>query len=464
MNMTSTLRSVLRRGSRAFVSLVGCSVPLALSGCTTGDKQNELENVAKDWSMVIRASQVIPVYPLTEDVQPGDMFLVDRPINEQQTQYKEKGFLPLDVHVARLQPSGYSDFYKNSFQVGGTDKLVPNHWLSPGQSKDKAWLDAPQAGFPSYKFSVKRGGGLNAALPISGVPVGLTLLGADAADGSITIDKAKTFGIDTISLYRQLVDEWAKRDDAKQFLRDHASTPSKNNYLRVITRVYLTGRMIVQLNSTATSSAGVSVGAAKPVELLTASPNADPKVATAEQYQGNVDKLNTLLEKSLLKTTVAEGVEALLPGATLKVVAASSRSITMAEDFIDRPLIIGYLGFDVLIDQNGRLGLATETRHILEGIAEPPALAFSATEESVIALTRQIQDRPDKDTIARTVAGIIGAPLTTDLTAADPNSSAWGTIGGSIVKYIKSDKPSERDSRLRQVSSALRRALADAGN
>jgi hypothetical protein len=42
-----------------------------------------MEDVARDWSVVIRASQVVPVYPLTEDVQPGDIFLAQTPIDKQ---------------------------------------------------------------------------------------------------------------------------------------------------------------------------------------------------------------------------------------------------------------------------------------------------------------------------------------------------------------------------------------------
>ena len=77
-------------------SLFAMSV-VALSGCATerlsGD---QLARVAKDWALGIRASQVIPVYPLTEDLQPGDLFLVQTPVEEQARVYMEKGFLPLE--------------------------------------------------------------------------------------------------------------------------------------------------------------------------------------------------------------------------------------------------------------------------------------------------------------------------------------------------------------------------------
>ena len=49
-------------------------------GCTTKLRNKQLEKVAKDWALIFRASQVIPVYPLTEDLQPGDVLLVSTPI------------------------------------------------------------------------------------------------------------------------------------------------------------------------------------------------------------------------------------------------------------------------------------------------------------------------------------------------------------------------------------------------
>ncbi|MBK8016687.1 MAG: hypothetical protein IPK20_08145, partial [Betaproteobacteria bacterium] len=83
-----------------------------LGACsTTKPAASQLERIAKDWALGIRASQVIPVYPLTEDLQPGDVFLVQTPVEEQTRLYLEKGFLPLENLVTRLRVSGYQDFY-----------------------------------------------------------------------------------------------------------------------------------------------------------------------------------------------------------------------------------------------------------------------------------------------------------------------------------------------------------------
>jgi len=65
----------------AWISTLGAVVLLLVGGCA--NKERQLEQVAKDWCLTIRASQVIPVYPMTEDLQPGDVFLVQRTVDEQ---------------------------------------------------------------------------------------------------------------------------------------------------------------------------------------------------------------------------------------------------------------------------------------------------------------------------------------------------------------------------------------------
>src|SRR5262249_27405451 len=154
----------------------------ASTGCdTTGAKERQLARVAKDWSLVVRASQVIPVYPLTEDVLPGDVFLVRTRIEDQIKRYEERGFLQLDQLLVRIPTKVYADFYMHSYGIGQNGD-TPYHWKFPNPN---AITNAPRAAFPSYSFTIKKGAGLNVALPVEGVPVALNLLGASSAHGDI---------------------------------------------------------------------------------------------------------------------------------------------------------------------------------------------------------------------------------------------------------------------------------------
>ncbi len=330
-------------------------------GCATRLRNQELEAVAKDWSMVIRASQVIPVYPLTEDLQPGDVFLVQVPIDRQQKVYRQRGFLPLDNLVLRINPGGYLPFYRQSFAVGDDQTPLPKHWLKPGA--ENAWGTAPKATFPSYSFSVRSGGGFNVAVPVQGVPVGLSLLGGGAAAGTITIADARTYGVDTVSLHQDVV-RWAR--DNRSFLQNFASDGDRRNYLRVVSRVYLAGTLNVSLQSTRNVGLTASGGASKPVPLDNVVPTAGPDVSavTLESYKKNVATLNGMIEEAL--KVASGGASQMLPGGTVKIVSASAGSISLNETFA-RPLVIGYLGFDIPILARGMLGSPIPTHAALEG-------------------------------------------------------------------------------------------------
>src|SRR5205085_11004909 len=86
-------------------------------GCQ--NKEDQLEHVARDWSLTIRASQVIPVYPLTEDVQPGDIYLVRTRTDDQVAVYNKRGFLPLENLLHRLRPEGYDAIYEKAYHTDG---------------------------------------------------------------------------------------------------------------------------------------------------------------------------------------------------------------------------------------------------------------------------------------------------------------------------------------------------------
>ena len=372
--------------------LVGLLIAAVVAGCGSlpRSKEGELEQVAKDWSMTIRASQVIPVYPLSEDLQPGDVFLVQMPIDRQQEIYRRKGFLPLDNLVDRIQPSGFCAFYGSSF-LNGLDgcKPLPVTWLAPGNAN--AWAAAPGASFPTYSFSARRGAGFNLALPIQGVPVGLSLLGGDAAQGSVTIAEAKTYGVDTVSLYEDLTKWAAKRS---RFLAHFAPGEDRQNYLRVISRVYLTGNLTVSLQSARSAGGGLSAGAPKPVDIFSVNPGDKPEAITAEAYEKNLGLINDTISKSIQS---AAGGAAALPGGSLRVVAASANAITLREDFA-RPLIIGYLGFDVAIGADGALGPPIPTHAVLSNQQPVPAAAQQRVEQRQQDIDEIVAQITDPDT------------------------------------------------------------------
>lgn len=387
--------------SKCFNHMLLIAVLLGSSGCASYWKRVELEAVARDWCQVVRASQVLPVYPLTEDIQPGDVFLVTRPIGQEAKLYRGgwfsagKGFLPFEQHLARLQPLDFQTFYGKSYGIS-EHKDTPRHWqfpavpnaeskpapgsgsadaLAPSRpvgSSDKelirhrastAWTNAPRAAFPSYSFKVKSGSGLKLAVPVQGVPIGLNVMQAGSASGSITISDAYTYGVSLDELSRS-VESWSQNPDRLAMfkaIRDKASRPI---YVRVVSRVYLTGSVVVSLQSDQTSGGELSGGKSQEITLLEKGDE-----GAVKNYSAILDLLNKKVEESL-------------PGGTVKFAQASSRAVTMHETF-DRPLVIGYIAFDFPILTDGSLGVPVSTLERLKEKESPEVTIGQLSEEQV---------------------------------------------------------------------------------
>jgi hypothetical protein len=212
---------------------------------------HEVEQVAKDWCKTIRASQVVPVYPLIEDLQPGDVFLVTLPSNEQQRLYKDRGFLPLDLQVTRLDlptPS-YDRFYKAqyfqaAYASNGNGKPKLTRLVASDGSTDsfKQSFSVPRASFPTYTVDVRRSGGFRAAIPLQSIPIGVSLLSADSATASVTIADAYTYCAQPDTVETKLR-AWAAEPENRLRLLEYNTGRRQNQplYLRVVQRVYLTG-------------------------------------------------------------------------------------------------------------------------------------------------------------------------------------------------------------------------------
>ena len=216
--------------------LTGCSLFSPKKAMT-----NQLENVAKDWCLTMRASQVLCVYPLSEDVQVGDIYLVNTSIPNQVKQYVQNGFLPFDMLLTRLQPVNYRAMYANAYATQDQWANIPHQWQSPPNATANNWTAAPHAAFPSYTFAVQQGQSLKLAVPVQAVPIGLSLLNSNQAHGAIEISDASTYGVDQLSLDQQ-VEAWAACPTTRALLTRYAPNgPMNEHYIRVITRVYLTG-------------------------------------------------------------------------------------------------------------------------------------------------------------------------------------------------------------------------------
>jgi len=330
----------------------------------------QLENVAKDWCLTMRASQVLCVYPLSEDVQVGDIYLVNTSIPNQVKQYSQNGFLPFDMLLTRLQPVNYRAMYANAYATQDQWGNIPHQWQFPANTPTNNWEAAPHAAFPSYTFAVQQGQSLKLAVPVQAVPIGLSLLNSTQAHGSIEIADASTYGIDQVSVDQQ-VEAWAACPTTRALLARYAPDgPGNSHYIRVITRVYLTGKVNVSVTNDAQRGAGLDAGVSQNAQL--------PAAPAAGDAATNYSNLVTTLNNS-----ISSGTTVTKPGGSIRIAAVSNRSVSMSETF-DRPIVIGYIAYDRAIGAGGLLGQPRSTLQQMEGTVEPaPQPSAGDTSQSV---------------------------------------------------------------------------------
>ncbi len=362
---------------------------LILGGCKSLDtrKEDQLARVARDWCLTIRASQVLPVYPLTEDLQVGDVFLVETAIEDEVHTLEAKGFLPLDNVVARLQPTGWDTFYNGAYGVAD-NSVLPRQWQfpqPPPATPGTAWSTAPGAAFPTYTFQVKKGQGATLAIPIQSVPVGLSLLQTGDAYGMVNIASASTYGL-PISVLEPQINAWAadNRDFLKQYgprttTDRHGKEKLEQHYLRMVYRVYVAGGVNVSLIDNRAFGARADAGASKPVALFDAGETSEAADA-AKNYASMLSSLS-------------QSVAAATPGANVTFSSASSRGVAMNETF-PRPLVIGYLGFDLPIAADGRLGPAMPTHARVTGQDVAESTAVFGADSNADALRTWLESEP----------------------------------------------------------------------
>jgi hypothetical protein len=211
-------------------------------------------------------------------------------------------------------------------------------------------------GFPSYSIQVKKGGGFNAAFPISGVPVGLSYVSSAQAKISVQLKKTHTFGLDQESLEKPFRN-WLS--NSADLTRQFARPADKTAFLRLVTRVFLVSEVNVSVTGDEASSLGASGGVPKPVDL----PSLQDTNAIAN-YTNSMGALSKMVE----------ALSGSAPGGSLKLASATSRSISLNETF-SRPLVIGYIAQDYPILEDGGIGNPISTQGVLEGRIKDPLAA-----------------------------------------------------------------------------------------
>lgn len=364
----------LSTGVRA--SLLVVAIVATSGGCAERMRQQGLESVAGDWLSTIRASQVMPVYPPTEDLEPGDVFLVTVPIQEQHELFERDDYVPLDMLGPRLDVPvpGYDRFYDGRYWEGTFGS--PPH-PRPGQAGTDAVM-APRVFFPDYSVDVAVGGRMDVGIPLRGVPVGLQLLGADSAVATVSLRDTYTYALPGDHLLGQLR-AWAAQPPVRDMLGEMAAAHEDVIYLRCVNRVFLARQVSVLVSTTTDDAQGFTAGAATLEDVQSAD--------EATAYRSSIDAVNAALATPADAADGA-GIQPLggAPSASLVLRQRTSRTVELQED-LGQPLVIGYLGFDVPVLASGDIGPPVATRELVRNPSQPsarPATGQRSVEERLL--------------------------------------------------------------------------------
>lgn len=480
---------------------------IILSGCAS--KLKQLENVARDWSMTIRASQIIPVYPLTEDLRPGDVFVVATPVNKQIEGFDKKGFLPLDQTIVRL--TGYKEFashikfseqYADSYFrspyaavshplpgspdgissgcVDSTESVPEGSGASQGNGPPPDVVCAPRAAFPSYSFEVSRSAGLGLALPIQGVPFALGIMGAEAANGTVNISDAYTYGVDGEAAYKAFK-AWHNNSFIRNTLGAMVKQQNSEIYLRVVTRVYFARSLQVSLFNADAVSGDLALGAKPPLvnmssverrvvqespqtskpsqpppetesnpapESVEETGNAPPTQPLAGDNGLNLDTADSPGITNPDDIQTAEAINRKLPNVSFKFQQASRRSVSMTETF-KRPVVIGYVGFDVRVNQYGDVSVPLPSFGVLNQDVDVDGfnIILGGSDDPVLApmkALRAVSEGSDNKikTICDRIAKKVGGSYKNEYQKRiDNKSKPYDAIVGANVHYLNVSPP-----------------------
>jgi hypothetical protein len=159
------------------------------------------------------------------------------------------------------------------------------------------------------------------------------------------------------------------------------------SYVRVVYRVFVAGGMNVSLINDSSTGFRGDAGASKAPTLFDGGSS-----TTAVNAASDYSQMLTALNASIASTAL---------GANVQIASASSRSVAMNETF-PRPLVVGYLAFDRMIDEGGLLGppIPTQARITGHQYIDATVKLASQNDESRVRVEKWINSDPSANSAA----------------------------------------------------------------
>jgi hypothetical protein len=244
---------------------------------------------------------------------------------------------------------------------------------------------------------------------------------------------------------------WAEKPENKNLLARFREQAGREVYVRIVSRVYLTRSVTVNMSNSRYFESKGSAGAKKKVEL-----------DARDSFIAEGDPPPPPLPVAMFGAAQAKGVENAVtqgvPGGSFKIVQASGRTVTMKETFA-RPLVVGFLGFDFPVHEGGSLGAPLSTRARLAG-EEVRTGKLSAKQEEYLILRQAVEGSDFKEAIYEATAKEIGGEFMTTYAAAKATDGATIAFTATKTGWLVGKSPQELYER--EVYDALLKAWREA--
>jgi hypothetical protein len=370
----------MMRSALAFILVPGIFL---LSGCQSAPPDSSF--VAKQWSESIGSLNISPVYPPTEDLQVGDVFIAleGAPLEKGSDYLARAAFLDHVDVTGKL-----NELYKSRFSFPETADPVQGKIWKQNEAKQDVFKPPatitrlPLVAFPGFTVVKVRSAQLNASYPVQAFQFLFGASYSDDASVTISIPAAETYGIGIYDA-AQILTGWCLRSDAEicggrslRFFARNFSTFPPDRYqpiLYIVSRVYYarsitykySSNSVAALRASAAQAAAAALPQANAAAAAAAAAAPSPCPAAGNQVTVNVgsdgkstvakdnppaaaapkpaDDAGAVLDAAQQKLAQS-GLVSSMPGVSLSVSSLDGKSIELTQTFA-HPVAIGYLAY-----------------------------------------------------------------------------------------------------------------------
>jgi len=323
------------------------ALPLTLAALLACSAKLPKGYVMREWGLTLRELGIVPIFPPREDVQVGDIYAYPWNPEDEDSLIAGSRRVAMSPRWATL---GLLDSLKLEYERRPSWPRTPDADSAMLDTiRNTVWPQATDTGnifrgnpnpvrlrlvaFPDFSATTFAQGDLSALIPMEAFNLALGVGRSELKSVTVKVPSAESYGIPLMVALRALL----KWDSVGSWMHSPYGegldllAGDSLVWVRVITEVYYARALDITVRFEKASGAGASSGAPKPP--------AAPDSAVPEL--GRLRALNQALAGAGAQT---------VPGASLKILAATQGSVTMRRLY-ERGIAIGFRGLVLEVDK-----------------------------------------------------------------------------------------------------------------